>query len=213
MPNSVTLMGVRHALLGSLACGLLLGAGSARADIYAFTDEQGVVHYTNVPNDIRYTLFMRTPQSAPAVSAGGGLKSGVRRAERYAHLIDAAARESSIEPELVRAVMVAESGADPHALSPKGARGLMQLMPDTARRYGVRNIYDPEQNIRGGAQYLSDLSNRYSHDLRLVLAAYNAGPNAVDQHGGRVPPIRETLDYVPRVLSLYHQFRQLTASP
>ena len=206
------LMGARHALLGWLACALLLGAATARADIYAFTDEQGIVHYTNVPNDSRYRLFMRTPQPAVTTSPGG-LKAGTRRAERYTHLIDAAARASSIEPELVRAVMVAESGADPRALSPKGARGLMQLMPDTARRYGVRNIYDPEQNIRGGAQYLSDLSARYSHDLKLVLAAYNAGPNAVDQHGGRVPPIRETLEYVPRVLSLYQQFRQLTASP
>ncbi len=213
MPNSVMLMGARRALLGCLGCGLLLGAATARADIYAFTDEQGVVHYTNVPNDARYRLFMRTPQAPAAAAAATSLKSGTRRAERYAHLIDAAARASSIEPELVRAVMVAESGADPHALSPKGARGLMQLMPETARRYGVRNVYDPEENIRGGAQYLSDLSARYSHDLKLVLAAYNAGPNAVDQHGGQVPPIRETLEYVPRVLGLYHQFRQLTASP
>jgi soluble lytic murein transglycosylase-like protein len=95
-------------------------------------------------------------------------------------------------------------------VSKRGARGLMQLMPATARRYGVSNAFDPEQNIRGGSQYLHDLAERYQNDLELMLAAYNAGPEAVDRRGGRIPPFRETLEYVPRVLQIYHRLLDLT---
>jgi soluble lytic murein transglycosylase-like protein len=120
-------------------------------------------------------------------------------------LIETAARSSGLEPALVKAVLVAESGADPQAVSPRGASGLMQLMPATARQYGVRDIFDPEQNIRAGTQYLRDLKHRYGNDLRLMLAAYNAGPGAVDQNHGVVPPFGETLEYIPRVLKIYQR--------
>jgi soluble lytic murein transglycosylase-like protein len=110
-------------------------------------------------------------------------------------------------------VMVAESGGDPNALSKRGARGLMQLMPATARLYGVRNVFDPEQNVRAASQYLRDLADRYQNDLELVLAAYNAGPTAVDLSGGKIPPLRETLDYVPRVLRIYSRLRELAQTP
>jgi soluble lytic murein transglycosylase-like protein len=110
---------------------------------------------------------------------------------------------------LVAAVILAESGGDPRAQSKRGARGLMQLMPATARQYGVSNVFDPEENIRGGSRYLRDLLERYQNNLQLVLAAYNAGPEAVDQHGG-IPPFRETLEYVPRVLQIYHRLLELT---
>ncbi len=191
-----------------LAGTLLLVARTAAADIFAYTDEQGVIHYTNVPNDGRYRVVLAAPQHEDVrpVPINPGV---LQKAERYAPLIEEAARASSIEPALVRAVLVAESAGDPKALSPRGARGLMQLMPETAKHYGVRNVFDPQQNIRAGSQYLRDLSDRYRNDLQLVLAAYNAGPTAVDQHGGKIPPLKETLDYVPRVLGIYHHLRDI----
>jgi soluble lytic murein transglycosylase-like protein len=103
----------------------------------------------------------------------------------------------------LRAVIVVESGFNSRAVSKRGAVGLMQLMPATARRYGVRNPYDPGENIHAGARYLRDLKQRYGGDLTLVLAAYNAGEKAVEKHGRRIPPFAETRRYVPRVLGVY----------
>ncbi len=196
-------------LLPTLLAGtLLLVARSAAADIFAYTDERGVIHYTNVPIDSRYRMVLAAPTNEDAHPVPIN-QTVLQKAERYAPLIEEAARASRIEPALVRAVLVAESAGDPKALSPRGARGLMQLMPETAKRYGVSNVFDPQQNIRAGSQYLRDLSDRYRNDLQLVLAAYNAGPTAVDQHGGRIPPLKETLDYVPRVLGIYHHLRDI----
>jgi len=194
-----------------LVAALLLVARTAAADIFSYTDERGVIHYTNVPSDSRYQVVLAAPRNedarpAPIVPIN---ETVLQKAERYAPLIEEAARASSIEPALVRAVLVVESGGDPKALSPRGARGLMQLMPETAKRYGVSNVFDPQQNISAGSRYLRDLSDRYRNDLQLVLAAYNAGPTAVDQHGGSIPPLKETLDYVPRVLGIYHHLRDL----
>ena len=183
-------------------------ARSAAADIFAYTDERGVIHYTNVPNDSRYQVVLAAPRTEDAHPIPIN-ETLLRKAERYAPLIEEAARANSIEPALVRAVLVAESAGDPKALSPRGAQGLMQLMPETAKRYGVRNVFDPQQNISAGSQYLRELSDRYRNDLQLVLAAYNAGPTAVDQHGGKIPPLKETLDYVPRVLGIYHHLRDI----
>jgi soluble lytic murein transglycosylase-like protein len=181
---------------------------AAHMEIFAFTDAQGVVHYSNVPVDQRFQLVL-------AASPGADGKSSHPQAPLdgsavYSHLIDGAAAANRLEPALVKAVILAESGGDPRAVSKRGASGLMQLMPATARRYGVRNVFDPEQNIRGGSRYLRDLAERYQNDLELMLAAYNAGPEAVDRHGGRIPPFRETLEYVPRVLQLYHRLSELT---
>lgn len=183
---------------------LLLPVGTcqpALAAIFAFTDSQGTVHYSNVPVDSRYRPVLQDPAtgSPPAPS----LSQLLQRSDRYSTLISGAARSSGLEPALVRAVLVAESGADPQAVSPRGASGLMQLMPATARHYGVHDIFDPEQNIRAGSQYLRDLKQRYGNDLQLVLAAYNAGPGAVEQSGGGVPHFKETLEYIPRVLKIY----------
>jgi Transglycosylase SLT domain/Domain of unknown function (DUF4124) len=172
----------------------------ARADIFGYKDERGVAHYSNVPVDSRFRLLIAVPGEVHS----GTVSQWLRRSKPYSHLIDDAARANGLEPALIRAVLMAESGGDPRAVSPRGARGLMQLMPATARQYGVGNSFDPEQNIRAGSQYLRDLTDHYRNDLELVLAAYNAGPAAVDQHGGAIPPIKETLAYVPRVLQLYH---------
>jgi soluble lytic murein transglycosylase-like protein len=117
-------------------------------------------------------------------------------------LVEQAARKHDVDPKLVHAVIRQESGYDPYAVSSKGAMGLMQLMPDTADRFGVRNIFDPAENVRGGVRYLRHLLDRYNGDAALTLAAYNAGEGAVDRYG-EVPPYRETVDYVSRIRRMY----------
>lgn len=203
-------MALRRALAGSLIV-LLSTAGPVRGQIYGFTDEQGITHLTNVPSDARYKVLLST---APEISEAGGRISAVllARSVRYDAIIAAASASTSIEPELLRAVIVVESGFDAGAVSPKGARGLMQLMPGTARAYGATDASDPTQNIHAGARYLRYLMDRYANDLELVLAAYNAGETAVDRYKRKVPPYRETLSYVPKVLRIYRELRTLTAA-
>jgi soluble lytic murein transglycosylase-like protein len=194
-----------------LAAALLLAAGlapvEARADIYSFTDERGVVHFTNIPSlDKRYRLIRRESGSAVPRSGQAWMPSEAD-IRRFSSIIDVAAKSHGIEPALVQAVITAESGFNPNALSRKGASGLMQLMPDTARRYGVRNIFDPVENIHGGVRYLRDLLAMFNGDLRLAVAGYNAGENAVIRAGNNVPPYAETQNYVPKVIHYYHKFR------
>jgi soluble lytic murein transglycosylase-like protein len=136
-----------------------------------------------------------------------GYPSAARK-KFHDHVV-AAARMFQLEPALLHAVISAESGYNPLARSPKGARGLMQLMPDTARRYGVRNPLDPGQNIHGGAAYLRDLLTMFGNDVKLALAAYNAGEGRVIQYGNRIPPYRETTQYVPKVLSYYQRYKSM----
>lgn len=199
--------------LFSCAAGLLL-SGAACADIYVFLDEQGTAHLSNVPQDRRYRLLMRTPLDAvsaplPGVSRGRDLSMALRaRQKRFSAQVTMLAAAQQIDPALLHAVISAESGYSPNARSAKGAMGLMQLMPATARRFCVDDPYDPEQNMRGGALYLSELQQRYKADLPLMLAAYNAGEGAVARHGNRIPPYAETRQYVPRVLELYERYRR-----
>ncbi|MCW8921156.1 MAG: lytic transglycosylase domain-containing protein, partial [Sedimenticola sp.] len=124
---------------------------------------------------------------------------------RYTPLIREIARKVRLKPSLLHAVIEAESAYDPRARSRTGARGLMQLMPGTARRYGVYDSWDPKSNLAGGATYLRDLLEMFEHDLRLALAAYNAGENAVKKYGNKIPPYPETQAYVSRVLTYYHE--------
>jgi len=131
---------------------------------------------------------------------------------RWRGEIEAAAREARISEALIAAVVMVESGGDPYAKSPKGALGLGQLMPETARRYGVRHVFDPAENLRGSATYLSDLINMFRGDLVLALAAYNSGPQAVIKHRG-VPPYAETRAYVPKVLAAFETAGKFCASP
>jgi soluble lytic murein transglycosylase-like protein len=192
----------------SLLIGLMVPV-VAHADIYAFTDGAGITHYSNVPADPRYAVVLSEPP-VPSVTAATPSEWRVRAAA-YSDLIDEAARQAQVSPALLRAVVAVESAFDPRALSPKGAQGLMQLRPETARRYGVRKPFDPRDNLRGGASYIHDLLKRYGNDLELTLAAYNAGEDAVDRHGRTVPPFPETRAYVPAVLKFYHRF--LAARP
>lgn len=136
-----------------------------------------------------------------ARTSGDSLTDGPGKATRFDDLIRAAAAREGVDAGLVRAVVQAESNFDPNAVSSAGAKGLMQLMDGTARELGVTNTLDPVQNVVGGTRYLKQMLTRYGGDVRSALAAYNAGPGAVDAHGG-VPPYRETQAYVSRILTL-----------
>lgn len=181
----------------------------AHADIYSFVDEAGVTHFSNVPTDTRYRLLLASPPD-PAQSQGqGGETPWLARSHAFDSLIDRAASETTVRPQLVRAIIVVESAFNPKAVSKRGAAGLMQLLPKTAHHYGAKNVFDPEQNITAGTRYLRDLMSRYGDNLELVLAAYNAGEDAVERYGKRIPPFAETRQYVPAVLRIY---RALLAS-
>jgi soluble lytic murein transglycosylase-like protein len=144
----------------------------------------------------------RTTPTARPVAASAAVQRADRAAARYDEVISLAAMEAGVDPALVRAIIKTESNYDPRAVSRKGAQGLMQLMPGTADRYGVSDPFDPEANIRGGVRYLRFLQDLFPDHLPLVLAAYNAGENAVLRHNG-VPPYSETRQYVDRVLAHY----------
>lgn len=189
---------------------LLILASSAEADIYTYTDANGVVHFSNVQvnkNDKVVVASQRDenrsepPRGQAQVSLAGK--------NRFAPLVEEAARTYQVDAALLHAVISAESGYNPAAVSRKGAVGLMQLMPETARRYGVENSFDPAQNIRGGTKYLSDLLQLFDNNLELAVAAYNAGEKAVIRHGYSIPPYRETLAYVPKVLKLQKKIRAI----
>ncbi|QID19658.1 lytic transglycosylase domain-containing protein [Nitrogeniibacter mangrovi] len=160
-----------------------------------------MVHFSDHPGaDARYRKVWSTPRRAPA-HAPRPAPAALRK-----H-IEHSARLTGLDPALLQAVAQVESNLDPAARSPKGALGLMQLMPATAARYGVRNPLDPAANLLGGARYLSDLIRQFDGRLSLALAAYNAGEGAVLRHDGRIPPYAETQAYVPKVLARYAALR------
>lgn len=181
--------------LVALAC--LAVTSAAEAQIWVVTEPDGSERFTTEPEP-GARIFVRTHYTAP------------RRPSittPYGDSILAAAADHGVEPALVTAVIAAESNFDPRAMSAKGAQGLMQLMPATASDLGVRDVWDPEQNIRGGTAHLARLLGKYDDDVSLALAAYNAGEGTVDRHGG-VPPFRETQQYVQRVLDYYRSYRE-----
>jgi soluble lytic murein transglycosylase-like protein len=186
-------------------------ARPALADIYMFKDERGVVHFTNIPtNDKRFRLVRKEESTSDYARTAGLPQVSMPSAEairKFSPLIESASRTHGVDVALVHAVISAESGYNPAALSRAGARGLMQLMPDTAKRYGVQNILDPMENINGGVRYLRDLLAMFNGNLELAVAAYNAGENAVIRNGNRVPPYAETVHYVPKVLGFYRKFQ------
>lgn len=180
-----------------LTCGALFGATSVFASSFRFVDQEGVVHFTNAPADPRYRRL----------SGSAGADASLLRAPegfngRYHTLISEAAARYGVDPGLVEAVIRMESGFDPWAVSPKGAQGLMQLMPRTASSLGVRDAFNPRQNIDGGVRHLRHLMDRYAGNLPLALAAYNAGDEAVRWYRG-IPPYPETQQYVRKIVQLY----------
>lgn len=173
---------------------------SASPPIYRYVDADGVAHFTDKPDSRRYQLFDLKGLTHSGDRYDPGL---LARATQYDAIIEAEAKSAGVEPNLLRAVIVVESGFNSRAVSKRGAVGLMQLMPDTATRFGVSNRYDPQQNVRGGALYLGSLLNRFGQNVRLALAAFNAGEDAVARNSGQIPPFNETLEYVPKVLKVY----------
>ncbi|MCP5092571.1 MAG: lytic transglycosylase domain-containing protein [Gammaproteobacteria bacterium] len=195
---------MRSSVLGIL---ILLGSSPALADIFAFVDALGITHFSNVPTDARYELILNSGNDSelPAIHP-----SLLELSARYDSMIRAEAISAEVEPELLRAVIVVESGFDAKAVSSAGAQGLMQLMPATAKNYGVNDVFDPQQNIRGGARYLRDLIDRYDKNYELALAAYNAGEEAVRKYGNNIPPFAETQKYVPKVMNIYSRLLDMT---
>jgi soluble lytic murein transglycosylase-like protein len=188
----------------------LFATVSARADIYQWTDADGVVHFTNRPtNDPRAKVVMKTPTAArPTGPIFAPQDRDPQRFVRYDEWIRQASTLYQIPEQLVRAVIKVESDYDPRAVSSAGARGLMQLMPDTADRLQVKDINDPRDNIFGGVRYLRILANTFNGDLELTVAAYNAGEDAVMRYGG-IPPYAQTKDYVVKVTKYYRRYRTI----
>lgn len=194
-----------------VAAGIVFTSLQARADIYSYTDKEGVVHFTNAKP---------AGATAKVVVKGDGNKRGGGAAQfapqdrdparytRFDGWIHEAATLYQIPVEFVRSIIKVESDYDPRAVSYAGARGLMQLMPDTADRMQVKDINDPRENIFGGVRYLRILANMFNGDLVLTIAAYNAGEEAVMRHGG-VPPFEQTRDYVTKVAKFYKRYRTI----
>jgi len=185
------------ALLWTAAVLTLFGSRGYGQALYAYTDDSGVRVFTNIaPKDPVADLVITGSLPSPAPSDLGTASRSLNA------MIEKYAGHYRLDPSLIRSIIAAESGFNPKAVSPKGARGLMQLMPETARRMGVENSFDPEQNIHGGARYFRSLLDTFDNNLVLSLAAYNAGENLV-QRLGRVPEIKETRDYIRFVTTMY----------
>ncbi|HBH87795.1 MAG TPA: lytic transglycosylase [Syntrophaceae bacterium] len=189
-----------HVILAPLFL-ILAFASPVSADIYKYVDTEGVLHLTNVPTQtgVKYTLIMREKR----VLLNRKLAQNI---SQYDELIKKASGKYNVEPALVKAIIKAESNFNHRAVSPKGAKGLMQLMPATASHLQVQDSFHPENNIEGGVKYVRYLLNFFNGNLPLALAAYNAGENAVVKYGG-IPPYRETQTYVRRVLSYLERFK------
>jgi len=174
------------------------------AGIYRYIDDQGVLHFSDTPRDARYKRVKHVPQDGPVISPTPHVR--VPRERDYDRLIAKIATRYRIDPALVKAVIATESNFKPDAVSRVGAQGLMQLMPATAESLGVERPFGVIENMDGGVRYLRLMLDRYG-DLTRGLAAYNAGPTAVDRYNG-VPPYRETQAYVKRVLEYYRRYRR-----
>jgi soluble lytic murein transglycosylase-like protein len=186
-------------------------AAAAHPKIYSYVDADGIRHYTDVPDNNRYKLLALSSEDMTQSGQHYDLRI-LARATQYDSIIEKAAVSAALEPNLLRAVIVVESGFNSRAVSKRGAVGLMQLMPATATRFGVSNPFDPKENVHGGARYLKFLIDRFGQNIRLALAAYNAGEEAVDRNGGQIPPFTETMAYVPRVLKIYQMLIEQTRS-
>ena len=178
----------------------------ARADIYRYVDEDDIVHFTDAPTDKRYKVFMRDLKKDKELRTKLKYASSVNPAE-FEQLIKTCSSKYGVNPCLVKAVIHAESGYNPNAVSSKGASGLMQLMPATARSLKVADRFNPKDNVEGGVKYLRFLLDTFRGDVSLAVAAYNAGLGSVAKYGG-IPPYNETRTYVTRVLSYMKSYQE-----
>ena len=205
-PRGRTRAWITGRILTVLVGAILVAPDSSRATIYTFVDQQGTVHFTNVPNDSRYRPKVTRSQFRENRGTARAPRAGDPRL--YEQHIQKAASRYAMDPLLIKAVIKTESNFDCLAVSCKGAKGLMQLMPGTAADLKVWDPFDPQENIFGGTNYLRQMMSRFGGDLRLALAAYNAGPGRVEAAQG-IPLIPETQQYVTKVI---HHYRQMTAA-
>ncbi len=206
-----------HCILLGLALTASSGLALAQSDIYVYRDESGVLNFTNIRSHDRRDTLVEVKKyrsagpraSKVTYSPGRQISAPLRAMEPPAHLdsiVTRAAADYQVDKALVHAIIQAESAFNDRAISAKGASGLMQLMPATAQRFGVRNVFDPTQNVTGGVRYMRALLEQFRFDIRLALAAYNAGENAVLRYGG-IPPYPETTNYVNKVMQLHTLYR------
>ena len=191
------IIAVQLRIMGILIATLFLfvAATVVQADIYMFIDSQGVLHFTNAPTSSQYTLYIKErPKPATAT-------------KKYDGIIQEASNTFGLSFSLLKAMIKVESDFDSRAISKKGALGLMQIMPQNLRAFNIRDPYNPGDNIMGGARYFKSLITRFKGKLPLALAAYNAGPTVVDKHKD-IPPIRETEDYVKKVMKYFYIYRK-----
>jgi soluble lytic murein transglycosylase-like protein len=185
---------ISASIIGALY--LVFPAWNAHGDIYRFKDENGVWHFTNIPSDPRYRIYIKTSK----------LKAR-NYIIKYDSIIEKASRQFNVDPRLIKAIIKAESSFEPDAVSESGAQGLMQLMPTTANDMKVSNPLDPEENIFGGTKYLSMLLKRFKHNTRLAVAAYNVGATTV-ANCNCVPPVPQTRKFVERVMRYYIELKK-----
>ena len=179
---------------------LLVVVLPVRADIYRYIDENGIMHFTNTPTSSiqKYRIYLKEkPRVIQRYSS-----------EKYDDLISDASERHGVSFPLLKAIIKAESDFDPHVVSKKGATGLMQIMPENFKPLGIRDPFDPWQNINAGARYFKQMYDRFKGRLALSLAAYNAGPSAVDYYK-TIPPYEETEEYVRRVMKYYYNYKNL----
>ena len=176
------------------------------AGIYKYVDERGVIHFTNCPRDPQFKLYIRDSKEDPGLPGMPSVSTNIKDSSSYDPLIAEFCGKYQVDFALIKAIIRAESGFNPIAVSRKGARGLMQLMPETASRVNVSNPFNPRENIEGGVRHFKYLLALFNNDLKLSLAAYNAGENLVSQLGA-IPPYRETIDYVQKVLDFYQSYK------
>lgn len=192
--------------LGATFFAALITASPVKADIYRYVDEDDIVHYTDAPTDKRFKIFMREIKKDKELRTKLKYASSVNPAE-FEQLIKISSAKYGVNPSLVKAVIHAESGYNPNAVSRKGASGLMQLMPATARSLKVADRFNPKDNVEGGVKYLRFLLDTFRGDVSLAVAAYNAGLTTVSKYGG-IPPYNETRTYVSRVLSYMKSYQE-----
>lgn len=192
--------------------GALLAAPVVQADIYKYVDKHGRVTLTDRPTNSNHIRLVKTWKGWAEHPRGRiNTAAFARNRKKFSPTVDYAAERYNLPKPLLHAVITAESAFDPAAVSRAGAVGLMQLMPETARRYGVKDRLNPYENIHGGSRYLRDLLIMFNNDLNLALAAYNAGEGAVKKYGNKIPPYAETRNYVKKVRAYYAQYSKTTS--
>jgi len=184
---------------------LLIHSTPSSAGIYRYEDENGVIHFTNCPRDSKFKLYIRENKDDVGEETKTVSLQYTKDSDYYDALISECSKKYEVDFALIKAIIRAESGFNPSAVSRKGAKGLMQLMPATASRMNVSNVFSPKENIEGGVRYFKHLLILFNNDLRLSLAAYNAGENVVSELR-TIPPYRETVDYVRKVLNFYQSY-------